>query len=112
MLPKENRIINDSKIPFILKKGNLVNNEYLLARWNKNSLERNRFNVLVSSKLYKKAVDRNRLRRQMYEVIRHNQNKFRTAHHFDMVIIPKKAIIGIPYKIMEKNFLILISNMQ
>ena len=59
-------------------------------RLRKNQQQFFRFRVIVSKKIEKSAVNRNRLRRQIYEILRTNDQK----HHenYDLILIPKKNI--------------------
>lgn len=47
------------------------------------------------SKALGNAVKRNRVRRQLREVIRHTHPKLK--HGFDVVIVGKKALVGQPF---------------
>jgi len=58
----------------------------------KNKLELNRFGIIISTKISKKAVIRNRLRRQIREILRHSLPK--TENNYDLVIIVLDKIIG------------------
>jgi ribonuclease P protein component len=55
---------------------------------------RNRFRVIVSKKLEKQAVKRNRIRRQLYEALRLLISEIKQDIPRDIVIIPKKTILN------------------
>ena len=84
--------LNRENIDFILKKGKLLKSRFFLIRIVQNSLEFNRFALIVSKKIHKKAVDRNKLRRQIFESIRLNM-PLNNLKKSDIVLIPKKKII-------------------
>lgn len=72
MLAKKFKISGDYKIQTILKKGQRLNAKYFRLRYLRNNRRFSRFCAIVSGKICKTAVNRNRLRRQMYEIIRLN----------------------------------------
>jgi ribonuclease P protein component len=53
-----------------------------------------RFSVVISSKLAKKAVIRNRLRRNIYDQLSTLNSQFST----DMIIYPKSAMLNFSYE--------------
>lgn len=92
MLSKEYRLRNDKDIKTLFAKGKgvfglLVNIKYL-----PNKLPVSRFAVVVGTKVSKKAVIRNRLRRQLKAIIYKHLNIIRPG--FDIVLMPKKEAIG------------------
>lgn len=101
MIAKKFRVPRQS-IDFILKKGSLEKSTLFLIRFVKNNEAFNRFSLVVSKKIYKRAVDRNKLRRQIYEAIRLSEES-PDAQHFDFIFIPKKKIIDYNYSEIEKD---------
>lgn len=83
----------------------------MVLRFRKSEKEENRFSVIITEKIAKKAVARNRLKRQIYEVIRLNQDKFPTSTQFDILILPKKAIIGATFQDIEADLLPLLKKL-
>jgi len=86
--------------------------QFLIARFRKSDLDHHRCSVIVSTKIEKTAVQRNRIRRQINEILRLNWDKLITSSHFDILILPKKAIIGATYDEIEKSFLKLLPLFQ
>ena len=62
-LPKKNRLKKKKDFEEVFKKGKAVRGNFLFVRYLKNSLQFPRFAFVVSSKVSKKAVARNRIRR-------------------------------------------------
>ena len=62
----------------------------------KNELKYNRHGIMVSLKVSKKAVIRNKIKRQIREVLK--DHRFNTENFYDIVIIVQKDIL-------ESNFL-------
>ena len=61
----------------------------------------NRFGFVISKKVSKKAVDRNRIKRLLTEVVRKNMNKFKEKKW--VVFLPKKTMLGLKYEEVEKE---------
>jgi len=72
MLNKKHLIGNRKVIEALFKKGKIFKNELLIFKYQKADGDKSQFAVSVSKKNYKKAVKRNRLRRQIQEAIRLN----------------------------------------
>jgi ribonuclease P protein component len=71
MLKKQNRFHGRATIKRVLRAGNVVRNRYFSVKYSF-APHRNtpRISVVVSKKIAKSAVTRNRIRRRMYESIR------------------------------------------
>jgi ribonuclease P protein component len=96
MFKRENRLVPGIKF----------NNSFLLAtpqfvlKEKVNNLNINRFGIVVSKKIDKKAVGRNKIKRFFRTVILNLENKMNQGH--DILLIIKKGIIG---KTKEENIL-------
>ena len=69
MIEKKYRI-EQNQIQYILKKGEDSVSKLFIIRYIKNNKEHNRYCTVVSKKIYTASVDRNKLRRQISEIIR------------------------------------------
>lgn len=69
MLPKINRINKKKDFSDIFKKGKGFKNGFLILKFINNSLGFSRFGIVVSQKVSKKAVMRNKVRRRLGEII-------------------------------------------
>ncbi|MFA4891414.1 MAG: ribonuclease P protein component [Candidatus Gracilibacteria bacterium] len=100
---------------WLLKKGGHLTSNLFIVRYLKfrptkqqPQLEPPKFTVIASTKLAKKAVDRNTIKRRVYEAIRLNlksldqesQNKDET---WKVALIPKKRILDVEYKKIEED---------
>ena len=65
-----------------------------------NNLKNTRFTIVVSLKVSKKAVLRNKLKRQIREIIRLKILP-EIKQGYDCVIITKKELIGVPFEELE-----------
>ncbi len=118
MLEKKHRI-DRNQTQYILKKGEDSVSKLFIIRYIKNNKEFNRYCSVVSKKLYTKAVDRNKLRRQIYhacsEAKRANIKETPEGHdipteHFDIVLIPKKRITKAKFEEIEQDLREIITN--
>jgi len=76
MLSKKNRIKDKRLIKKILKKGRRVKFGYLLFKYLPSEEENSKFAFIVSKKVSKKAVVRNKIKRQLSEILRTNLANF------------------------------------
>lgn len=67
----------------------------------KNKDNKNRYGY-TSAKKIKNAVDRNRIRRRMKEIVRLNEDKIKTG--YDIVFMARINAIDADYKSLEKSF--------
>ncbi|HIE59392.1 MAG TPA: ribonuclease P protein component [Hydrogenothermaceae bacterium] len=84
-------IKSSKEIKYILKKGNKFYTKHLIFLYQKNSLGFPRFSFIISKKISKKAVVRNRIKRIIKEAVRLNTEKLKDLS-FDIVIIAKKGL--------------------
>lgn len=93
MLNKSQRI-SKNQISWIHKKGKRFANEYFNVKFLLNKLEHSRYSIVVSKKNVNKAVDRNFLRRQLYEVIRQMPQN---DNCLDYIIMIKPAVLELDF---------------
>lgn len=85
----------------ILSTGEEFRSSLFIVRKLKNNEQFPRFRAIVSKKIYPKAVDRNYLRRQIYETIQVlSQN---SSDNNDYIFIPKKKIINANYQELAQD---------
>ena len=76
MISKTNRFHGHNSLNSVYRKGSAARGEYISLRFAGNRRQDYRLAVVVSKKVSKSAVVRNRIRRRIYEVIRlHRQEK-------------------------------------
>lgn len=101
MLPKPNRLHLDKDIKTLFAKGKGVFDVYAGFKYRKNGVGASRFAVVVGTKVSKSAVTRNRLRRQIREVIRLRLGEIKPG--FDVMMLVRKEAIGKTYEELEKH---------
>ena len=108
MLSKKNKI-KRKEFPVVLKfkKNVFFNSKYAFLLIQKQYEKKpSKFSFVVSGKVSKKAVIRNRLKRRGYYVIRKILPDIKKG--YIAVFFLKKEIIGIPYVEFEKQILFLL----
>lgn len=107
MLAKKARIKRSSLISFILRKGDKISSGFFVLRYRVKDLTSYgnvRFATLVSKKIYKKACDRNKLRRQMSEVVRVHLKGYKDfSNAYDIVILPTHNIVNAEFDIFSSD---------
>jgi len=96
MLSKENRINKDKDFDRAFKTGQSFYSQVLGVKVVKNNRSANRFGILISTKVSKKAVVRNHLRRQIREIIKQEEPKLKKGYDFVLIVL-----VGI----IDKSFL-------
>lgn len=94
MLVFRNRLKKQKDFEGVFKNGRGFKQDLLYLKVKKNSLKSTRFGFIVSKKFSKKAVDRNKIKRILREIVRENIPIIKTG--FDVVIVVNPGA--------EKNF--------
>ncbi|PIR55022.1 ribonuclease P protein component [Candidatus Peregrinibacteria bacterium CG10_big_fil_rev_8_21_14_0_10_36_19] len=93
-IPKEH-------IPYLMKKGEEKASDLFIIRYAKNDQIFCRYRTIVSKKIEKEAVDRNKLRRQIYEAARNSD--YKSENGYDILLIPKKQILKKSFQDIQKD---------
>ena len=75
MLSKIDRLKKKKDIERVFKKGKGFKEEFLTLKITKNNLDQTRFGFVVSRKVSKKATLRNKIKRQLSELVRGKNKK-------------------------------------
>ncbi|MDZ4231747.1 MAG: ribonuclease P protein component [Candidatus Pacearchaeota archaeon] len=70
MLPSKHRLKKENDFAFVLKRGRRTQGEGLYAKIRANGIPETRFGIIISKKVDKKAVERNRIHRVIAQAIR------------------------------------------
>jgi ribonuclease P protein component len=101
MLKRNQRISKKNDFRDIFKFGKNFSNNQLILKVLPNGLEFCRFAVVISLKISKKAVERNRMRRRIMEIIRANEGNIKKG--FDLVFVGKPELKKSDFKQMERG---------
>ncbi len=89
-LPKNNRLKKKRDFEAVFKTGKAVNGTFLFAKFKKSPSNVSRFGFVVSSKVAKKAVVRNRIRRALTATVQSGLLPRRQAYD-TVVVVTRKA---------------------
>jgi len=104
MIPKDFRL-KRNHINYLLNKGDSLSSRLFIARCAENNKDFSRFCVIISRKLSNKAVERNRLRRQIYEAIRTSELTTKSTTNVDIALIPKKLILKKSFQEIKEDLI-------
>ena len=108
MLKKANRLAKAEDIALAFTRGRTFFNPFFTLKFLPLAAQK-RFTVVVSTKVFKNAVDRNRLKRILREHLRKNLPVFRNG---DYMIMTKPKISRLSEADVMKNFLELLSKIK
>ena len=101
MLSKRYRFHSRGGVRYTYKNGNTIRQSKISLVFCPNVRRKQRFAVVVSKKVLKSAVGRNRIRRRVYEVIR--QELPHIKQPIDCIfIVYSREIINIPHQELQK----------
>lgn len=106
MLPKLNRLKKKKDFEKVFKSGKGVNLNLIALKFNKNGLKSSRFGFIVSSKVSKKAVVRNKIKRRLRESVKKKIDDVKKG--LDIILITFPALKNKDFQeideIVEKLF--------
>lgn len=83
------------------KNGKIFGNRDFVLRYIKNGKNTNRLGIVVSKKVSKKAVVRNRIRRQIKSYLHLNSSKLKQG--YDMIITAKPSCAAQEYSVLARS---------
>lgn len=90
MLSKNNRLKKRNDFDRVFKKGRKFKEDFLLLRVAKNNFKKSRFGFIVSQKVSKKAVLRNKIKRRLRAIVKIKIPK--TKEGLDVIIIANPGL--------------------
>ncbi len=102
MLPSKNRLKKKINFARIEIDGKLIqSSSFGVGVFNRKDSEPSRFGFIISTKISKRAVVRNKIKRIMSEVIRKNIESFKKG--YDVVFLIKPSVAKTEKKVLEKE---------
>lgn len=98
MLKKEERISNKADYEEIKKEGQRKDSSLLVLLWQEK--KGRRFGTIISKRISKKAVERNKIRRRLMEAVRKNKEIF--PNNFWGLFLVRKNILDKSEEEIEK----------
>lgn len=87
MLAAKLRFHGYGSLKFLFKNGDAYRSHYFTVKVTKNPHRpRSRYTVIVSKKVHKSAVGRNRMRRRIYELLRSEAASIKQSHDIAVII--------------------------
>lgn len=97
MIPFKNRFHGHNSLRYVYKNGQAVRCRLLTIKYIKNPhRKQSRAAVVISKKILKSAVGRNRIRRRIYEYIRVKMLDMAISHDI-VFIISSSELLNMPY---------------
>ena len=95
------------KIPLVLKLGkSFYSLHFKLVKMEQqkgNCKQKSKYGLIISKKIFKKAVTRNKLKRQMRKIIIDNTNLMKNG--YNVLILVKKNVITNNFKLIKNELL-------
>lgn len=101
MLARQNRLVKEKDFKEIFKRGKSFYAKIFSIKALANELEINRYGIVISTKVSKKAVERNKLKRQFREAIKEFDEKIIPG--LDLVVIVSLAALNQDYKFIKSE---------
>lgn len=102
MIATENRFHGQNGLRYVYRKGKTVRTKYAQAKFTVNKFRTDyRLSVVISKKVAKSAVVRNRIRRRMYEQLRIQAPYFLQNHDVVITIYDSELSVCEPQVIAE-----------
>jgi ribonuclease P protein component len=93
MLSVSHRFHGHGSLRYVYKNGAAIRSRLITIKYTNNPHRKHsRFAVVVSKKVHKSAVGRNRIRRRVYEVVRLELPKFKSAHDVAILVFSSELI--------------------
>ncbi len=104
VLPHQYRLKKKGDFQNLFHKGNIVAGRYVVLYYRLGEGENLRFGFVVSRKIGK-AVQRNKIKRWLREMCRQRREMYKKG--FDIILVARQKIKGIPYHVVEKEMVAL-----
>ena len=101
MLPKENRLNRDKDFKNVFEKGRSFYTKIIGIKIIPNSLDNSRFGIIVGKKISKKAVTRNRIKRQIRACLQKELQNIKNG--FDFMLIARQGVMEVTYQEIESS---------
>jgi len=89
MLPTKNRLKKKKDFEKILKEGRSVKWDGLALKYYSNSFKESRFGIIVSKRVSKRAVVRNKIKRRIREILRRELKKIKKGQDIILFVFPE-----------------------
>lgn len=95
MLPKENRLKKEKEFKAVFKGGRTLKGKSVFLKYLANGTDKTRIGFVVSKKISKLAVERNKAKRRMREIVRSKKDNIKEG--LSIIIVSLPPIKGMTY---------------
>lgn len=110
MLAKPSRLVKEKDFQTAFKQGKSFYGKFVGIKAVANNLTDNRFGIIVSTKISKKSVERNKLKRQIRAVLK--QLDKRLVRGYDLIIIVLPAALNQEYGEISQELANILSKLR
>lgn len=89
MLPQENRLKKKKEFEAVFKGGRTLKGKSVFLRYLVNGTDKTKIGFVVSKKISKLAVERNKVKRRMREIVRFNKKNVRDGLSIIIIALPR-----------------------
>jgi len=101
MIPKENRIRKNEDFARLFKKGQIFHSKGISAKVGRNKFGLVRLGFVISTKVHKRAVRRNKIRRRLRSIFGKRLEQLKPG--LDIAILTRKDVLDMTFKELEKS---------
>lgn len=106
MIPYRHRFHGYNALRFVTRQGVAVRGRMITVKYTLNPRRSSsRFSVVVSKKIYKRAVQRNLVRRRVYEIIRRELPYLQEKHDV-MIIVTNRETISLSHEELKSEIVV------
>ena len=105
MLSSRNRFHGYGSLRYVMTRGDSFRNRYFKLKVSDNPRRRHsRAAIVISKKVHKSAVRRNRVRRRVYEIVRHHVPLNDHAHDI-VIIVTSPEVIALEHRVLQRELI-------
>lgn len=101
MLPKQNRLKKKKDFEKVFKGGKIVKCQDLFLKYVPNDAEESKIGIVVSKKVSKRAVDRNKAKRRIREIFRLIDGRLKSG--FNIIAVAYPSINDKEFKVIKEQ---------
>ena len=101
MLPKDSRLTKRTDFEKVARGSRPTHSKYLILKKSPNPNHKTKFGIVISTKVSKKAVVRNKIRRRIREVLRSNLSKIKPD--YKVILVVKNTVIDKDYQELKQD---------
>lgn len=101
MLPKENRLKREKEFEAVFKGGRTIRGKSVFLKYLINGTDKTRVGFVVSKKISKLAIERNKAKRRMRDIVRLKKENLKEG--LSIVIVSLPSIKGMSYKEIKED---------